>query len=1442
MANELVVAFREPVPEGDVGGLLTRAALPSAFAPTAYSGAELVANYDWTTGASLSLVKFTLTGNLDPISGMSLFRDLDNVAWASPNFIYAQDLPDLTPNDPQYSQQYHHTLMKNNLAWNTTLGIASIVVAVTDTGVDWDHVDLAANIWNNLDEIGGNGIDDDGNGYIDDIRGWDFASNDNNPDESGGTSHGTHVAGIIAARTNNAVGVAGTAGGVTIMPLRISSSPTSTIYAGAFNYAANNGAKIVNTSFSVDGRVGDPIYETALQYMYDHGILHFNSAGNNNELNPRRQELTQSLFVANTTSLDRRSGSSNYGVGVDIAAPGSSIRSTLPDNGYGIKSGTSMASPNAAAVAALVWSAHPTWTRDQVAAQVLGTADNIDALNAGYEGLLGSGRVNSFRAVTETLKPPRINKVSELPAPSGTLYDSPTTLTVELASVFAGSTIENSANWILRGDGVDDLFGTADDLIIPLTLLTTYRVGTNDLKFHVNSVMPQDRYEFRALASGLSDPFGTALDGNGNGVAGDDYTRVFFVANPPLAWNRVDPGASLAAEVTVGGPVSSGATGTEHHTLLQAGQFLSFQAAATNPAAVLTLSILGPGGLLASATSASPGATVELQNVPVATTGDYTIRVTTTAGTTYTLTGALNAMLEASDSSAASPLEITGSGLDLTGRRYAVLGQSTPSGPTPDIDLYTIAFAGGAGTKVDLVLAGQSGTSYSGQGMELIGPDGVTVVATATANPLGAAPENYQLAALGVTLPGVGVYTARIQSNVAGRYALIVTESLRVEHEANDLASAPLLPLPSNGRVLGFADIAGDFTFVIDAVLSTMTVSGDISGTAIEEQQAGSLTGKLGGTLFAELAAGSIHLEGGNTIDAVAKPGPFQPGNAPADFAMRVVASPGLIGQGAIRDGILDIKGPAMALAADGSFNVSGLTLSTISGLLDFSLPLVYSDTLPIEGYSSANLAPLPGQLEVLADSLRITIPLSGTIEVSDPATGITATIHLNGQVVALAALPAGKDTTDLYTISVAGGQTIHLETSTPYHGSLNTLDPALSLFGPTGTMLAANADGAADGRNATLTYFATVGGTYTIAARAQSGAGVYELAVSLTGGNQLPTASIAGPASAVRGQDRVFLLSAADPDPADQAANFTFDIDWNGDGTFDETVIGPTGLSVTHVFSQSGDYTVQVRATDQNGGSSVMITHAISVVAWELQTDAVDPGKTNLVWGGTDGFDAFGFLPGIVLIQALGNQFFVTPRVEFLPGFNGRLIVFAQGAGDLVFADVLTSPVEFHGGAGDDVLVGGRGADWLDGGDGNDMLFGGTLETDGDDSLFGGAGDDFLVGHLGADLLRGGVGQDLLVAGRLWFLDLPSAAFALQAEWTSGRPIAERVANLSGTGVGPRFNGDYFLTPGVTALTDSAVDQVLGDDDADWLLYDFAQDLASDVVPGLDLATQLAP
>ncbi|MEL6330708.1 MAG: S8 family peptidase [Planctomycetota bacterium] len=306
-----------------------------------------------------------------------------------------------TPNDQFYSLQYGFNNTGQQIggifgtadadidapeAWDITTGSSNVVIAVIDSGVQWDHPDLAANIWNNSDEIAGNGIDDDGNGYVDDVRGWDFYSNDNNPDDADG--HGSHVAGTIAAVSDNSIGVAGTCWNCTVMPLRFIGpfgGATSDAIA-AINYAVANGAQISNNSWGGGG------FSTALRDAIanagNQGHLFVSAAGNDGRNTdsqpayPGSYDLANILNVANITNTDTLWTTSNYGAtSVDIGAPGHNVASTYNGDGYVYLTGTSMASPHAAGVAGLVLSANPSYSWSQIKSAIVNNTRSISALS-----------------------------------------------------------------------------------------------------------------------------------------------------------------------------------------------------------------------------------------------------------------------------------------------------------------------------------------------------------------------------------------------------------------------------------------------------------------------------------------------------------------------------------------------------------------------------------------------------------------------------------------------------------------------------------------------------------------------------------------------------------------------------------------------------------------------------------------------------------------------------------------------------------------------------------------------------------------------------------------------------------------------------------------------------------------------------------------------------
>ena len=285
-------------------------------------------------------------------------------------------------------------------AWDITTGNSDVVVAVIDTGIDYDHPDLAANIWINPGEIPGNGMDDDSNGYVDDVHGWNFVKNNKNPDDDHG--HGTHVAGIIGAVGNNSIGVAGVAWNVKLMPLKVLDRRgrgfTSDVIE-AINYAAHR-ADVINLSLGSNNfsqGMKDAIANASALVVAAAG-----NDGNNNDETPSypaSYDLDNIIAVAATNHKDKLTGFSNYGAtSVDLAAPGNLIASTYRGGRYAYMSGTSMATPHVSGGAALVMAAFPELNvdQDQVKDQILGGVDPIPSL----QGItVTGGRLNAFNSL-----------------------------------------------------------------------------------------------------------------------------------------------------------------------------------------------------------------------------------------------------------------------------------------------------------------------------------------------------------------------------------------------------------------------------------------------------------------------------------------------------------------------------------------------------------------------------------------------------------------------------------------------------------------------------------------------------------------------------------------------------------------------------------------------------------------------------------------------------------------------------------------------------------------------------------------------------------------------------------------------------------------------------------------------------------------------------------
>jgi thermitase len=296
---------------------------------------------------------------------LSDIRALAEVEYVVPNVkFHAFDMP----NDPQISQQWSVEKVNAVGAWQTTKGSDEVVVAVIDTGIDWQHEDLKSQIWINKGEVAGNGKDDDGNGFVDDVVGWDFHGNDNDPmDETSSRNpgHGTHCAGIVGATGNNSVGISGMSQVVTLMPVRfLGADGSGDLMAGAkaIDYAVNNGAHIISASWGAavsESAVG-PIIE-AIQRAKEKNVIFVAAAANDGKNNDTRGVFPANANVDNVISVaasgpsDEKPNWSNFGKAkVHVASPGLDIFSTLPKDTYGKLSGTSMATPLVAGLVGLM--------------------------------------------------------------------------------------------------------------------------------------------------------------------------------------------------------------------------------------------------------------------------------------------------------------------------------------------------------------------------------------------------------------------------------------------------------------------------------------------------------------------------------------------------------------------------------------------------------------------------------------------------------------------------------------------------------------------------------------------------------------------------------------------------------------------------------------------------------------------------------------------------------------------------------------------------------------------------------------------------------------------------------------------------------------------------------------------------------------------------------
>jgi subtilisin family serine protease len=405
--DELVVRFAPNIPKATIDQI------------NATIGAQVLQSFQIVS--NLYLVK--IPAHLSVPEAIARYKGYASVLYAEPNYIVrkAQHVQ-LTPNDPNFTQLWglHNTGQTGGTpdadidapeAWDITTGSSSVVVFVVDTGVDYNHPDLNANLWTNPGETPGNGIDDDGNGYVDDVYGIDTYYNDTDPFD--GDGHGTHVSGTIGAIGNNNVGVVGVNWSVKIGHCKFLSDFGSGTTAGAISclqyilnlkQTGNPANDIIATNNSWGGGGFSQALYDAIKAHMNAGILFIAAAGNSSANNdtalflPASYYLPNVISVAATTHTDAKAGFSNYGRRtVHVGAPGQGILSTTPGNTYSTFSGTSMATPHVTGLAALIKAQFPSFTWYQIRNRILASGD----VTTGMQNVtISDRRINAYGALT----------------------------------------------------------------------------------------------------------------------------------------------------------------------------------------------------------------------------------------------------------------------------------------------------------------------------------------------------------------------------------------------------------------------------------------------------------------------------------------------------------------------------------------------------------------------------------------------------------------------------------------------------------------------------------------------------------------------------------------------------------------------------------------------------------------------------------------------------------------------------------------------------------------------------------------------------------------------------------------------------------------------------------------------------------------------------------
>ncbi len=395
-AGEIIVKFKDGIPQDGFRSLLL---------------AEDVEVLDEMETLGLVLLSVPQGRELEKVEDL---RCHPLVEYAEPNYAvriadafavgpcYRLRALDVEPNDPYFPSQWNLPAIEAPAAWDITTGSDRVVIAFVDSGIDLTHPELKDKIWTNPDEIAGNGLDDDGNGKVDDVHGWDFVNWHGEPQDDYG--HGTFVASIAVAETNNGLGMAGVSWGAEIMPIKVYDEWGVSYHwhtAGGIEYAVDKGAKIINLSWTLMPGIDPQPVQTAINYAHSKGALVVAAAGDTFDSSYKYPAaLDHVLSVAATNRDDGHPDFSTYNDKVDVAAPGTDILGVYLGGGYARLTSTHAATPNVSGLAALIWSVNPTLTPDEVEGIIESTA--VDLGEPGRDEYFGYGRIDASAAVMTT--------------------------------------------------------------------------------------------------------------------------------------------------------------------------------------------------------------------------------------------------------------------------------------------------------------------------------------------------------------------------------------------------------------------------------------------------------------------------------------------------------------------------------------------------------------------------------------------------------------------------------------------------------------------------------------------------------------------------------------------------------------------------------------------------------------------------------------------------------------------------------------------------------------------------------------------------------------------------------------------------------------------------------------------------------------------------------